>query len=210
MKHAQVIWDYLAPDWEVHKADFMLVLGSSDLDVAKFAGDFWFEGLTEYAVISGGYGKVTKDLWHKTEAAKFSEVLLEKGVPKDKMYLEENASNTGENISKSRELIKTLGKPCLSGVLVTKPYMKRRAYNTAKKQWHHVDWYVAAESVSFKDYVYRQDDPEKFLNIMVGDLQRIKIYGDKGFQIQDDIPDGVWKSYEVMAELNYDKYLLNT
>ena len=33
---------------------------------------------------------------------------------------------------------------------------------------------------------------------MVGDLQRIKEYPSKGFQIPQDIPDEVWKAWEIL------------
>ena len=42
---------------------------------------------------------------------------------------------------------------------------------------------------------------------MVGDLQRIRLYPDKGFQIHQEIPDDVWKAYEELVEAGFDKYL---
>jgi hypothetical protein len=46
------------------------------------------------------------------------------------------------------------------------------------------------------------------VGIMVGDLQRIRLYPEKGFQIHQDIPDDVWRAYEELVEAGYDKYLL--
>jgi hypothetical protein len=43
---------------------------------------------------------------------------------------------------------------------------------------------------------------------MVGDLQRIKVYPEKGFQISQDIPDDVWKAYEELVRLGYTKHLV--
>ena len=43
---------------------------------------------------------------------------------------------------------------------------------------------------------------------MVGDLQRIKLYPAKGFQIFQEIPDDVWQAYERLIELGYDKDLV--
>jgi len=48
---------------------------------------------------------------------------------------------------------------------------------------------------------------EKVINIMVGDLQRIRIYPDKGFQISQDIPDDVWAAYERLVARGFDKHL---
>jgi hypothetical protein len=42
---------------------------------------------------------------------------------------------------------------------------------------------------------------------MVGDLQRIRNYPDRGFQIHQDIPENVWQAYEALVLAGYDKYL---
>lgn len=43
---------------------------------------------------------------------------------------------------------------------------------------------------------------------MVGDLQRIAVYGKNGFQIPQDIPEKVWHAYEQLVALGFDKHLL--
>ena len=46
------------------------------------------------------------------------------------------------------------------------------------------------------------------VSIMVGDLQRIRLYPQKGFQIAQDIPDDVWHAYESLVAAGYDKHLI--
>jgi hypothetical protein len=46
------------------------------------------------------------------------------------------------------------------------------------------------------------------ISIMVGDLQRIRTYAEKGFQIHQDIPDEVWKAYKELVAAGYDKHLV--
>ena len=205
---AKNIWAFLGPDYTVGKSDFILVLGSSDLGVARYASEFWFKNLAGYIVVSGGFGKLTKGRWPVSEARKFSQIMMDNGIPQEKIILEEKATNTGDNIVNTKRLINDLGLLANSGILITKPYMKRRAFNTASKQWKEVAWSVAAEAVSFEEYLQQQDDPQNFINIMVGDLQRIKIYAESGFQIRDDVPPDVWKSFEVLVQAGYDKYLI--
>jgi hypothetical protein len=43
---------------------------------------------------------------------------------------------------------------------------------------------------------------------MVGDLQRIKLYPERGFQIYQDIPDDVWQAYEKLVGMGYTKHLV--
>jgi hypothetical protein len=41
-----------------------------------------------------------------------------------------------------------------------------------------------------------------------GDLQRIKLYPERGFQIAQDIPEDVWSAYEQLVHAGYDKFLI--
>jgi len=43
---------------------------------------------------------------------------------------------------------------------------------------------------------------------MVGDLQRIKLYAEKGFQISQEIPRDVWSAYEGLVKAGYDQRLV--
>jgi len=43
---------------------------------------------------------------------------------------------------------------------------------------------------------------------MAGDLQRIKEYPAKGFQIYQEIPERVWKAFERLVELGFDGHLI--
>lgn len=49
---------------------------------------------------------------------------------------------------------------------------------------------------------------DEVINIMAGDLHRIKIYPQRGFQIYQDIPDYVWDAYEQLVSMGYTKYLI--
>ena len=43
---------------------------------------------------------------------------------------------------------------------------------------------------------------------MVGDLQRIRVYAERGFQIPQEIPDEVWAAYEELVQLGFDERLV--
>ncbi|MBS1604174.1 MAG: YdcF family protein, partial [Bacteroidetes bacterium] len=48
---------------------------------------------------------------------------------------------------------------------------------------------------------------ERVINSMVGDLQRIRIYPEKGFQIPMEIPDEVWVAYERLVAWGFTHHL---
>jgi len=56
-------------------------------------------------------------------------------VPKEKVFVENKATNTGENIANSRALLATNGITPASLIVVQKPFMERRSYATFMKQW---------------------------------------------------------------------------
>jgi len=43
---------------------------------------------------------------------------------------------------------------------------------------------------------------------MVGDLQRIRVYPEKGFQIAQEIPADVWEAYEELVQMGFDSRLI--
>ncbi|RPH35134.1 MAG: YdcF family protein, partial [Planctomycetota bacterium] len=45
------------------------------------------------------------------------------------------------------------------------------------------------------------------ISIMVGDLQRIRLYPGKGFQVPQEIPPEVWDAYRELVALGYDRHL---
>jgi hypothetical protein len=49
---------------------------------------------------------------------------------------------------------------------------------------------------------------ENLIHELVGDIQRMKIYADRGFQISQHVPDFVWSAYETLISLGYDKHLV--
>lgn len=201
------IYNYLNKRCVPQHPDFILVLGSSDLRVPKFAAEYFLQNPVSYIVVSGGLGKVTNEIWTETEAQKFSQVMIDLGVPSEKIYLEEKASNTGENILFSKKIIEQYDLPHREGLLIAKPYMTRRAYNTASQQWTEVKWSTAAEPLTYHEYLELVDDQETFIHLIVGDLQRIKVYGELGFQIPEQVPEDVWFAFEELVKRGYNRYV---
>ncbi|HEX8889244.1 MAG TPA: hypothetical protein VF779_08700, partial [Pyrinomonadaceae bacterium] len=97
-------------------------------------------------------------------------------------------------------------------ILVQKPYMERRSYATFRKLWPEKDLIVTSPRVTFDEYLRKYSNQElsksDAISIMVGDLQRIKLYAERGFQIYQEIPEDVWAAYEELVKAGYNKYLI--
>lgn len=205
---AKFIWDYHHMNSPLKKADCILVLGSRDTRVAERAAEIYLQGWSPLLILSGGLGRLTKNLWSESEAELFAKIALQKGVPENDILIENRSTNTGENIVFTRQLLHEKGLNPKSFILVQKPYMERRTYATFQKQWPGKTVYVTSPQISFDDYPTTEIPIDQVIHIMVGDLQRIRVYAEKGFQIHQDIPVEVWNAYEQLVALGFNKQLI--
>jgi hypothetical protein len=86
--------------------------------------------------------------------------------------------------------------------------MERRAFATFRKRWPEKEVIVASPPIPFSAYFNEVLPRDKVINIMIGDLQRIKFYPALGFQIEQDIPDEIWQACETLISLGYDQHLM--
>ena len=210
-KKAKIIWDYMHMNMPLGKANAIFVLCSHDTRVADRAADLFNDGYAPWVIVSGGAGKLTQDLFNKPEAEVFKDILLQADVPEDRIIVEPNSANTGENVRFTYELLDKLGMTFTSFILVQKPYMERRTYATFKKQWPDTNVRIAVTSpiMSYKEYMDSSAINKDFvISVMVGDLQRIREYPKLGFQIEQDIPNEVWQAYENLVSAGFDKHLM--
>lgn len=121
------------------------------------------------------------------------------GVMEEKILLEEEATNTGENIVFSYDVLK--GRGLLDSIstitLVQMPFMERRTYATFQKQWpgemnRLSRVVVTSPNIELSSYpnadVGNIDD---IIGMMIGCLDRIKNYPKLGYQIEQNIPEEV-------------------
>jgi uncharacterized SAM-binding protein YcdF (DUF218 family) len=202
----QTLWDYHLLHHKLKKADCILVLGSNDPRIAEYGSKLFLDGWAPFIIFSGDTGELTKD-WDEPEAEKFAKVALKMGVPKEKMYIENASKNTGENIQYTKRLLEEKRIGVRRAILVQKPYMERRAYATAIKNWPEIDWIIASPPIPFSKYPTEEIPHDLVVNLVVGDLQKIKVYYEKGFQIFQKIPDNVWGAYKKLLEFGFTEKL---
>jgi len=212
---ARIIWDYMKLTQPIIDADLLFILGSHDLRVPEYAATLYRKGRAPRLIVSGGmahHDDLLKTGWEKTEAELFRDVMIEHGVPDDRIFIETKARNTGENFSLSKSVLDKNAITFDRVLVVTKPYMERRAFATGKKQWPDKELIVTSPPIAFDDYlshnVNGDTTPEGVINIMMGDLQRIEMYGKNGFQIPQEIPEYVRDAWRQLKRLGYTQHLL--
>jgi len=205
---AKKIWDYHHLNQKLEKADCILVLGSHDTRVAERGAELFLKGYAPLIIFSGGFGNLTKDIWTEAEADTFAKIAIKMGVPKDRIIIENKSTNTGENIIFTKKILAEQGIDPIKFILVQKPYMERRAYATFKKIWPEKECVVTSPQISFEDYPNEKISMDNIVNIVVGDLERIKVYPERGFQIKQEIPEDVWDAYNELIAAGYTSHLI--
>ena len=209
---AQVLWDYHRLQHELTRSDAVLVLCSHDLRVAERGAELFLAGWAPLLIFSGGLGSLTRALMTTPEADQFAEIARAMGVPADRILIENKSTNTGENVRFTRALLEARGLSPGTFIVVQKPYMERRSYATFRKVWPEPQVTVTSPQVSMDEYLDRYShgslSAHDVISIMAGDLQRIRLYAERGFQIPQDIPDDVWAAYEELVRAGYDRRLV--
>ncbi|MEK6845918.1 MAG: YdcF family protein, partial [Nanoarchaeota archaeon] len=135
---ARKIWNYHHVNHKLEKAECIFVLGGPDLRVAEYGAKLFLDGYAPVIIFSGGIahqGDLLETGWKKPEAEVFAEKAMELGVPKDRIIIENKATNTGENVRFTEKILKEKGLNFESFIVVQKPWMERRAYATIKVYW---------------------------------------------------------------------------
>src|SRR5690606_2595989 len=117
---AKVLWDYHCIYNPLEKADVIIGLGSYDLRVAQRAAELYLEGIAPLLLFSGKGGSDTEGLISSPSVAEaFKAHAIECGVPERAIIIEPRATNIGEKITFSRDL---LAPGAISAIFVSNPH----------------------------------------------------------------------------------------
>lgn len=206
IKLIQILWDYMKMNQKLKYSDCIIGLGTMDVNVAHVASELYLNGYSDKLIFSGGLGKITYKLWNETEAEKFAKIAIEKGVPSKNIYLEKESTNTGDNFRFTKRLLESEKLNVKSCIVACRPYNEKRTYAAFKKIMPEYDVIIHSEQISCEEY-YKKNGNE-WVNVLVGDIQRMKVFYEKGWQIKMKIPKEVWEVYEILVKRGYDRFIL--
>ena len=121
--HVDKLWKYHQLGHALAKSDAILVLCSHDTAVAERGAELFLDGWAPLLIFSGGLGSITRQMWTEPEADRFAAVAEGMGVPRASILTENRSTNTGENITFTREMLAGRGLDPQSFIVVQKPYM---------------------------------------------------------------------------------------
>jgi uncharacterized SAM-binding protein YcdF (DUF218 family) len=200
---AQKIWNFCKLTTPVSKADAVVVLCSHDIRIAKYASDLFHQGLAPLLIFSGGLNGFTSKIYSTSEAEAFAKVALSEKVPASSILVETRSTNTQENLEFTMSLLQNSGRHLSSAILVQMPSMLRRVYATATKLFPEISFSVTSHDISFEDAPHPFLSKEMLIHQLVGDLQRLRVYADRGFIAPQDIDPTAWDAFLTLKDLGY-------
>ena len=133
------IWrPLLVVDSPRSRADAIVVLGGESQGRPVVAARLFHEGVAPLVVITG-----------RGDVPKNREVLLQAGVPEDRILLETASKSTLENAELSRPVLRAAG--IRRAVLVTSSFHARRALTTFQQRIPEVDFTIATSRIGWWD-----------------------------------------------------------
>ncbi|MFJ4406945.1 YdcF family protein [Streptomyces sp. NPDC088910] len=193
---------------ELKPCSAAITLGSLDLGVATTAADLYRAGMFPTVVFTGDTSAATRARFPRGEATHYREHALSLGVPDEAILLEPKATNTGQNIGFSREVLENAGIAVTTLLLISMPYMQRRAYATCRKVWPEVEPVCVSQPLPYDEYVRTHDDEKQLIDMLMGDMERVMEYPERGFAIEQHVPERVRDAFERLRAGGYDTWLL--
>src|SRR5262245_14750750 len=205
----RVLWDYLRMGAPLEPREAIVAFGGHDLRVAEWAAQLWLDGWAPKLVLSGGLGYYTSKVWSEPEAHKFRRIAIAKGVDAAAILVEDQSRNSGENITRTRELLDTHGIVLRRAICVQKPYLERRVHLTLKKQWPDCDFVLSSPPIPYEQYAQPDIiDFDKLVHELVGQVDRIERYPELGFTEETEVPEEVIVAKRQLIELGFIDHLV--
>jgi len=206
LKSGKVIWDWLPIQDEIKPSGMIYGLGSLSMEIPAEMFKLFKEKYASLILVSGEWGRLAKNQT-MAEADIFANELIKLGVPSDSILAENQSSNTGQNIERSKRILKKAGYKLNDAIAVTTPWLSRRQKASLEKQWTSISWAIhTPKPINYEDRIASTNSDE-FLNLIVGEIERLKKYPSKGFTKYVEIPKSVLDAQEILINSGYTKQM---
>ena len=209
----KIMWDYLNLNMPLQKADLIIGCGCRNLKIPQRCAELYSKDYGKNILFCGGYGKLTGD-FIKPEAEIFKDIAIENGIPQNKIFVETKSTNTGDNFKFSLEIIEKNNLKFDKILIVHNTLAARRTLNCAKAVIPNKNIRITGINNTFDRFIeiLKNMDTENATNnisVIVGDIQRIIIFPQFGWQIEDEVPEEVIENYNILKRRGFNKYIVS-
>ncbi len=208
----KTIWNYMVLNQELTKCDLIIGCGCYDKQIPVLCAELLKAGYAPKIIFTGGLGKITQELFPKSEAETYRDIAVSCGVDPEKILIENKSTNTGDNFKFSAVLIAENNLKANKILIVHRGIYQRRTLNVAKTILRDSEIFITAPPVTFEEFITflehsTDEEVERSISVIVGNIQRLIIYPQFGWQTEEEIPLNVLKAYKILKEMGYDKYI---
>lgn len=217
LPHIRAMWQYLVidelgktPAASTHQNGFIMALGNHDsYNMARQAARLYQLGHAKKIIVTGGVEREfhfgdSKQKITKSEAQFMAAVCQRYGVPANDIIIENTSTNTGENFGHTAALLDKKGLCADFFIVVTIPYVTRRAKATGLKNWPNANLFLVGTERKLSDYLkFPFADRTRIINQMVGTFERILAYPEQGFQVAMPVTYKAYHAYVALKKLGY-------
>jgi len=207
MKNIQILWDFMHMNMKPENADVIVGFGCYDEDIPRRCAELYHQGCAPFVCFSGGLGRNTANLWSKSEAERFAAIAIREGVPEERIILEDKSTNSAENLLFTPKVLAEAGVKAEKIIAVHKPYMERRLWAAMQVYWPDVRAVYTSPQVTIEEHIAHAEavgmTRKGVIETIVGDVQRMELYAEKGYQVPVEIPEEVRKAFDALAAQGY-------
>ena len=207
MKNVQILWDFMHLNQTPEQADVIVGFGCYDEDIPRCCAELFHRGLAPFVCFSGGLGRNTSAIWNRSEAERFAAIAIAEGVPANRIILENQSTNSAENLLFTPKILAEAGVKAEKILAVHKPYMERRLWAAMQVYWPEVRAVYTSPQVTVEQHIAHAEatgiSRKRVIETLVGDVQRMELYAVKGYQVPVQIPDKVRTAFHALVAEGY-------
>lgn len=208
------IWNYMKLNQPLEKCDLIIGCGCSDLNIPIKCANLLKQGYGSKILFAGGLGKQTEGFFEKTEAEIYKDIAMQNGIRPDDIIIETKSSNTGDNFRFAEEILNNQGIKYDKVAIVHRSFDERRTLSCAQSILKNKHLIITSPDITFDEFFDTLDnkpyqDIISEISVIVGDIQRIIIYPQFGWQLENYVPEKIKKDYFYLKDLGFSKYILS-
>ena len=188
-------------------ADVIVGFGCYDEDIPRRCAELYHAGFAPWVCFSGGLGRNTSGIWMKSEAERFAAIAIAEGVPGERIILENKSTNSAENLLFIPKILAEVGVKAQKIIAVHKPYMEKRLWAAMQVYWPEVQAVFTSPNVTVEEHIVHAEavgmTRKRVIDTLVGDIQRMELYAQKGYQVPVEIPTEVRAAFDVLVAEGY-------
>ena len=207
MENVQILWDFMHMGQALEQADVIVGFGCYDEDIPRRCAELFHRGFAPYVCFSGGLGRNTSGIWSKSEAERFAAIAMAEGVPETRIILENKSTNSAENLLFTPKVLAEAGVKAERIIAVHKPYMEKRLWAAMQVYWPETKAVYTSPQVSVEEHIAHAEKigmtRKGVIETIVGDVQRMELYAQKGYQLAVEIPAEVRDAFDALVAQGY-------